>query len=370
MALRFVFSVPVGPGPQPRLRETLASLATQDADVQVAICHCGSEQDISDALAPFRYMIGHERHGPDEGQSSAINEGWRALEGDVYGWLNADDTLAPGALGKVGRIFEGRPEADAVCGQSLILSGLNSIVGLHPSVRLPDDDLYRTNTISQPSCFVRRDALFQIGLVEDQMHYVMDWDLWVRLYASGRTFAYTPDVLSSVLWADDTKTARLSRQRIMEIRRVVSRLNSPYTTAKTLIGHTLNKIEEYSPFSAPYKQIKGFFESGTVKKSTFWGADARGRNQAAFDIFHYRDCPTSQVRFRFLRSTDRCLSLGRQSPVVIEGDNIEIPLNLPAGEICPVQITSMDDGPLDLDTIELTVSPSPETPIEVDCSQP
>ena len=38
---------------------------------------------------------------PDDGQSDALNKGFAKAKGEWLFWLNADDVLLPGALGKV-----------------------------------------------------------------------------------------------------------------------------------------------------------------------------------------------------------------------------------------------------------------------------
>lgn len=351
MALQYVFSVPIGPGEQPRLHQTLASLAAQPVPIQVAICHAGPKDEIADILAPYRHIISYERHAPDAGQSAAINEGWNALEGDVYGWLNADDALTPGALGSVSEIFNQHTGADIVCGQSIILNEHAHFTGLHPAVRAPDHDLFRSNTISQPSCFVKRDALFAEGLVRENLHYVMDWDLWVRLMSAGREFAYTPQILSSTLWDTDTKTAKFNTARIKEIRGVVSRLNSPVTTVKTLIGHSLNKIEEYSVFSSAFKLARGFVENGNVRKMTYWGKADLEPNWT-LDFFHY-ETPARGLRFHFLSPAKREIFIDGVPKAESRELTVDVSADLPSKRVHKIGIRRLDDLAPDLDYIEL-----------------
>ncbi len=42
---------------------------------------------------------------PDQGQSDALNKGFKAATGDIVGWLNADDKYLPGCFGKVSLAF-------------------------------------------------------------------------------------------------------------------------------------------------------------------------------------------------------------------------------------------------------------------------
>ena len=347
--LHFVFTVPVGPGNYDRLEATLASLAVQKERVSIAFCHAGSKADLESIIAPYRGLFAYERHGPDGGQSKAINEGWRATKGDVYGWLNADDTLAPDALGDVATLFQTRQDVDIVCGQSLISDERLHITGLHPAVKAPDEDLFRSNIISQPSCFIRREALVEMDYVQEDLHYTMDWDLWVRLMDAGKTFAFLPDNLSSVLWDRDTKTGTLGWRRLNEIRNVVAKRRKPITTLKTLIGFSLHHLAEYTVFGHAIKRFRSFLRSGRLQKLTYWG-EPTSRNKVEFDLFHYDKVTYPGLTVKFLRPAQYCVQVDgietRSS-----GQEVEVPVSIPPGRTLKVCVSGDVLSPSDIDTI-------------------
>ena len=169
MPRTYVFSVPIGPAHIDRLPQTLKSLAAQSVPVKVALCDASGSAKCKAIADAFPDLIAYRRHGPDKGQSDAINEGWREVEGDVYSWLNADDYLAPDALDIVERAFDDNLQAEIVYGQSLILEEDGTYIGLHPAVS-PDIDLItRSNIISQPSCFYKGDLIKALGPVRQEL---------------------------------------------------------------------------------------------------------------------------------------------------------------------------------------------------------
>ena len=75
------------------------------------------------------------------------------------------------------------------------------------------------NYILQPSAFINRRSLEQVGYLDVGLHYGMDSDLWMRLSSIG-----LPRVVTSVLSATReypmTKTASGSFERVEELRQI------------------------------------------------------------------------------------------------------------------------------------------------------
>ena len=264
--------------------------------MRVALCDAGDNNACKALAEEFADIVEYRRHGPDDGQSAAINEGWRALDGDVYGWLNADDYLAPNALEKVDCLFTDNPKADIVYGQSLIIDEEDALIGLHPAVSPDISDITRSNIISQPSCFYRKTALDDVGVLKPHQHYVMDWDLWLRFYRAGKTFIYTPEVLSSVLWERGTKTSSLNSRRMAEIRALVASSGKPLTTAKTLLGFTLHHLSEYSIVAPLMKRLIGLRKSGAFQAHHVWKAIGDKREGAHIPIYWYGEEEPTAIR--------------------------------------------------------------------------
>ena len=132
---------------------------------------------------------------PDEGQASAINKGWRLANGDILGWLNADDELLPDAVQSVVAAFSSQPAVDWVVGRVEIREGQRGFV------RRPSDPARplrwaAQNLAAQPGSFVSRRALERIGYLDEELDYMMDFDLWVRLVDAGLRGKIVPRILA------------------------------------------------------------------------------------------------------------------------------------------------------------------------------
>ena len=144
---------------------------------------------------------------PDEGQSDALNKALERVEGDVVGWLNADDYYLPGTFDRVAQIMRDAPEVDAV----------------YADVRFVDQEgFYQRNlTAHRPvqwmslfHCFVPSTTVFfrrrviDAGLRMDKdMHISMDKDFFARMFYEGYRFRYLKGTyFAAFRWHDSNKS--------------------------------------------------------------------------------------------------------------------------------------------------------------------
>lgn len=217
----FAFSVPVGSW-HPFLAAGLASLKAQGPGIAVALLDASGDPRVRALADGHDDWLSYRRHGPDGGQSDAIIEGWNNLPGDWLGWLNADDILMPGALDRVRARLVEAPDLDVICGHSSIIDETGAMTGYHFNVEPPGPHLLQAGIISQPSCFFRRAVCEGVGGVNADLHYTMDWDLWIRMYEAGAKFDFVEAAMSMVLWGEDTKTASLHKRRRRELQDIIS----------------------------------------------------------------------------------------------------------------------------------------------------
>jgi len=204
------------------IRTAIDSVLSQGEEgIELIVMDGGSTDHTVDVLRRYadRLRFVSER---DRGQADAINRGLQRAGGDILCWLNSDDVFAPGALRRVIRVFGENPQAEFVYGR-----GWN----IDESGRIIEDagvlafDLWRLihqrNFIQQPSCFFRRSLLERVGPLDEGLHYVMDWDLWIR-FAAYRGL-YVDDFWSSNRVYRENKTQSGQLRRWREITTMVRR---------------------------------------------------------------------------------------------------------------------------------------------------
>lgn len=271
----FGIVVPIGPGNRPWLVQTLRSLAIQTPTVQIAICGGTDSQNLRDTLEPFQDLIVYRRFGPDAGQSAAINEGWKALDADFYGWLNDDDILHPNALDVTQRMFSDQA-CDVVTGRTTLIEDQHYRMG-YGGLRNPSK-IHIENSIAQPSTFVRKAALVEL---DTHLHYAMDWDLWHRLMTNGAIFTSIPNTLSATRLYKSTKTASFSRKKYQEYYRILKRGSTFPRRLWTLFNIFLNNQAFYGKFGVFFRPIKNLLQRKNTTHQT----------PEKLAVFHFFDSP-------------------------------------------------------------------------------
>lgn len=287
--MKFAISIPIGSW-NDFLPFTLESLKAQQAETSIAFLDASGDPRVAALADKYDDMLDYRRHGPDKGQSDAIIEGWDNTDGDFLGWLNADDSLFPSSLETVSRYLTDNPQLDLVYGHSSIIDEHDRMTGYHFNVQPPGDQLFEGCIISQPSCFFRRSTYERVGGLKRELHYTMDWDLWLRLYTEGAKFGFIDKLMSRVLWASDTKSASFNKGRRRELK---------------------DLIEKYTPDDLKRKIFKAFaihagadmiWPAALREKTTRWlrrggqrmygvRADGEISGNAQLNLVHYQSPP-------------------------------------------------------------------------------
>jgi hypothetical protein len=90
-----------------------------------------------------------------------------------------------------------------------------------PSIGTNPADLSWIDNIPQPSCFIRTKALQKVGPIKKDLHYTMDWELWLRLRDSGSQFYFLDEILSVACMHENTKTLSGKPERYVEIKNIL-----------------------------------------------------------------------------------------------------------------------------------------------------
>jgi glycosyltransferase involved in cell wall biosynthesis len=202
------------------LRETIESVLGQEGDFSLdyIIVDGGSKDQSVEIIRHYERLI-NEGVWPvkcreiryrwlsekDRGQTDAIIKGFHMAKGEVLAWLNSDDTYLPGALSRTTKVFADEPALSVIYGRTHFTDVKGTIIGKYPTEPFEYKRLAMFNFICQPSVFFRKQALSEAGGLDMGLHYVMDYDLWIRMAAKFE-FRYLPEYLSTYRLHEESKT--------------------------------------------------------------------------------------------------------------------------------------------------------------------
>lgn len=206
------------------IRETIDSVLSQDYPaIEYMVIDGGSTDDTVSILKGYGSRVSWISE-PDKGQSEAINKGWKRATGEIVAWLNSDDIYLPGAISTGVTYLQSHPDVGLVYGDGFHMSEEGGALGRFPSEPFSVDRLKETCFIAQPTTFVRRSVIEQVGFIRDSLRYCMDYDLWIRISKRYR-LQYVPIPMANIRLHNDCKTVK---DRVATYAETVRMLKSNY----------------------------------------------------------------------------------------------------------------------------------------------
>ena len=165
----------------------------------------------------------------DNGQSHAINKGFRMAKGNIVTWLNSDD-IYPDCKG-VSRIvaaFTQHPECDLIYGDFIEIDGNNRVLRIHKRPSYSHARLLRIGYISQPSTFFRRRVIDKM-VVRENLHYAMDLEYWLRAHSLDFKFKHIDFLIAAERLHENAKCLLDNSGMETEARAVRSEYGAHFT---------------------------------------------------------------------------------------------------------------------------------------------
>lgn len=147
----------------------------------------------------FKHSINFWVSEQDKGQTDAINKGFAKAKGDIFAWINSDDTYAnPNAVADAMNFLITHPDIAMVYADCNFIDEQGKIIGKFAS-RQTDYAKLRTGYvhIPQQTMFFRAKYWKELGPLDPSFYFAMDYDLWVRI-AKHAPIQYLP----GKIWAN------------------------------------------------------------------------------------------------------------------------------------------------------------------------
>jgi glycosyltransferase involved in cell wall biosynthesis len=200
------------------IRQTIESVLTQDyRNIEYIIMDGGSTDETASVAAEYSDRLRFISE-PDRGQSHAINKGFRMARGEVVSWLNSDDIILPGAVAHAVNAFEHDPTLGAVYGEGYLIDYDGAVTSRFPATEPFNlwKLIYLSDYILQQTAYFRRNILDDVGFLNEELHWGLDWDLLIRI-GKRHWIGYIPEYMGSLREYDAAKTFSGGRRRFREL---------------------------------------------------------------------------------------------------------------------------------------------------------
>lgn len=211
------------------IEDTLCSIMKQDyPNIEHLVLDGGSTDNTITILREYdtKYNLKWLSEA-DEGQSDAINKGFRMAKGEIIYWLNSDDVIFDTkVVSYVVETFQNFEPVDVIYGDGVFIDRNGHVLRV---VRVPDWDyarLRRSCFIVQPAVFFRRRVVKRNALNKN-LHFSMDYEFWLRL-GKKYDFAKVDQILTGFRIYEQAKSSANKDKLRLENRRIQLRYGQEF----------------------------------------------------------------------------------------------------------------------------------------------
>lgn len=209
------------------LETTIQSVLSQNYPALEYVVQDGGSVDTTLAiLQKHQKQLSAWESKPDNGQSDAVNRGFRKTTGEVMAYLNSDDILLPGTLSYVAQAFRKYPNIDVFYGHRVIIDEDGRELGRWVLPMHDDHAIQYADYIPQETMFWRRSAWERVGAkLDESFQSALDWDLILRFRKAGCIFKRLPRFLAAFrVWPGQKSVAWWLPTGRREAERLTSRV--------------------------------------------------------------------------------------------------------------------------------------------------
>lgn len=245
------------------IERTIRSVLQQGyPNLEYIIIDGGSTDDSLSIIKKYEKHLTYWVSEPDHGQSDAINKGLRVATGRILCWLNSDDFYLPDTLKVVAENLNEGSGKFALMGHVLRVytdgRPAQILKGKYENRRRLLQ-FWRGYHMHQSSIFWRREVFERVGFLDENQHYVMDFDYWVRI-AEHYDFTLIDRVLSCATFHSQAKTGDDYVRYHRELR-----AHSPkfWGTRRSVAYWRLKfSMTKHDVFTLLIKVVKAFIKNG------------------------------------------------------------------------------------------------------------
>ena len=200
------------------IEETILSVLNQNyPNLEYIIMDGGSTDNTVEVIKKYADRIHFWVSEKDKGQADAINKGFEKATGDILCWLNSDDYYFKDTLNYVAANLD-------INKKEILFGEVDHIFEPHGEIKpsnvknkFDNYQLELYDYIIQPGSFWTKKLWQETGKVNEKLHFVFDWDWFLRAKKSGANFKYCARTMAMYRVHDAHKTSNGGQKRQNEI---------------------------------------------------------------------------------------------------------------------------------------------------------
>ncbi len=167
------------------LRHCIESVLSQEeVDLDYIIVDPGSKDKSRSIINEYKNDLTRV-YQQDDGPSAGLNNGFAVATGSIYGFLNADDYLLPGALRSIEKHYTQTDCKHFVSGGGYLYSPKGVFREVKPTTMTINNVLWRACTIFQQGTFFPSYMFHNVGGFNNKNHSCWDFELYTKFLQLG-----------------------------------------------------------------------------------------------------------------------------------------------------------------------------------------
>ncbi len=219
-------------------RSILSILNQNYPNIELIIIDGGSTDGTLEIIRKYEKFITYWTSEKDQGQSDALNKGFKKCTGTIFGFLNSDDLYLPGAFEYASSVLCKNPNKKIIFGDYLCIDKDDSTIDyMHAFDFNLNHFKYEGFHLNAQSMFWKSDVHKRFSGFNINLYYTMDYQLILEfgINEGEHSFIRVPKVLGAFRMYDGQKTKLKIPTNAINEHKLMAKIYE-YKDKYTLIG--------------------------------------------------------------------------------------------------------------------------------------